>query len=166
MRQTLSIIFFLIALVCHSQPNEKQWVKLNEFAKEKYKNDILEKNPLILVDGKVVGPLSEIDLKDFKINPKHPSSLQVLPKGSIYLQSIWGKYAKNGVINIQNHLPLCYGSNRPKHKIILNDNETTWENIYQLQGKDIKDWIEIFTTIDLQGNILNLTVVNTKKEKE
>ena len=156
----------MLTLVCYSQANEKQWVKLNEFAKEKYKNDILEKNPLILVDGKAVGLLSEIDLKDFKFNPKHPSSLQVLPKGSIYLQSIWGKNAGNGVINILNHFTLYCGTNKPKYVFIIDDKETNWDTAYKLNAEDIKDWIEIHTAVDNEGKILNLTIITTKKEEE
>jgi hypothetical protein len=166
MRQTLFTIFFLLTVVSISQTTEKKWIKLKDFARHCYKKDIIKKDPLILLDGRIVGLLSEINLNNFKFNSVQNSSLNVIPKGSNYLINIFGKNARNGIINISNRIFLYCGTNRPKLIYIVYDKETDGEIVENLNREDIKDWVKIENVIDNKGNRLSLTIINTKNRNK
>jgi len=159
----LFIILFLSLLLfsCKSSQVKSKELNLISYCSDAFKKGLVEKDPLILVDAKPIGLLSEIDFDNFEFTAVNSNSLNIIPKGSEYLKKFWGENAENGIIEISKLITLHCGT-PPKSIFLLDDKEVDWEKLKNLKFDDIKYWTRIDDVVDSEKNNYVIHIVNTK----
>ncbi|MFD2552518.1 hypothetical protein ACFSQP_11915 [Bizionia sediminis] len=157
------LAFTLILFSCKSVQVKSTAVDFKTYCANAIKKGFVEKNPLILVDAKPVGLLSEIDFNSFEFKTVHSNNLMIIPKGSDYLKRFWGENAKNGIIEISKFMTLHCGT-PPERIILLNDTEVNWEQLKPLKSEDIKYWTRIDDVVDSEKNYYEIEIIITNLE--
>lgn len=102
----------------------KKLVSLSQVYKKAYDLELIEKDPIIVIDDKTYGILSKIDTTDIKFKGLNISSIGVIPKNNIHLKKYFGEDSKRGIISIKKHYKLiCDG--RIRKTVFISDNKLT-----------------------------------------
>ena len=160
-----SIRFLVLALFvisCKSTEVNDEYIDLITYCSENYKEGFIEKNPLILLNSKPIGLLSEISIDNFKYKEVNSKSITVIPKGLDYLKRFWGENAKNGIIQINRSLLLHCGT-PPNSIYLLDDNEVSFKKIQDLDSSEIMSVKIISDVLDEKENYNKIMIFITKK---
>ncbi|MCF1191199.1 hypothetical protein LRR18_06335 [Mangrovimonas sp. AS39] len=156
----IGFLLVTVLVSCKSKQVKSSDVDLETYCTNAIKKGLIEKDPLILLDAKPIGLLSEIDMENFEFKTINSNSLSIIPKGSEYLKRIWGEDSKNGVIEITKFKTLHCGT-PPKWIYLLNDQEVSFEQLKSFRGKDIKYWTRIDDIVDSEKNELVIDIIIT-----
>ena len=104
------LVLTLILFSCKSTQVKSRDLDFKTYYADAFKKELIEKDPLILLDAKPIGLLSEIDFENFEFKTVNSNNLNIIPKGSDYLKRFWGENAKNGIIEISKFITLHCGA--------------------------------------------------------
>ena len=154
-----------ILFSCKSTQIKSRDLDFKTYCEDAFKKELIEKDPLILLDAKPIGLLSEIDFQEFEFKTVNSNSLNIIPKGSDYLKRFWGENAKNGIIEISKFITLHCGT-PPKRIYLLNDKEVDWKQLENLKSEDIKYWTRIDDVVDSEKNDYEIEIIITINKSE
>jgi hypothetical protein len=159
------LVLTLILFSCKSTQVKSRDLDFKTYYADAFKKELIEKDPLILLDAKPIGLLSEIDFENFEFKTVNSNNLNIIPKGSDYLKRFWGENAKNGIIEISKFITLHCGA-PPKAIYILNDKEVDWKQLKNLKSEDIKYWTRIDDVVDSEKNNYEIDIIITNNKSE
>lgn len=124
MKNIILLTVILLLIGCKSASSEnKKYFNLSQVYRNAYNSNIVEIDPIVVIDGKLYGVLSEIDSTEIQFKGLEKSFIQVIPKNNYFLEKYFGEYSKRGIISIKKHLTLvCDG--RPQKSIYICNNKT------------------------------------------
>ncbi len=157
------LVLTLLLFSCKTTELKNGELDFKKYIEEAIEKRLIEKDPLILLDAKPIGLLSEIDLKNFEFKTVNSNSIKIIPKGIDYLKKFWGENAKNGIIEISKFITLHCGK-PPKRIYLLNGKKVNWEELKKLKPEDLKYWSQIDDVSDSENNDYVIEIVITNKE--
>lgn len=162
-KMTLKIKFLILFLylLSISSCKTKEVVSLTDYANSLYKKNIINKNPLILVNGQSIGLLHNINIDSLNIQLIPKESLSIIPKKIKSLEKYFGQDILNGGLEVSKTKTLnC--SESPKQIYILNDKEMTLTEIVNTNQK-IYYVVQLNDIKDVNNKYVKLTILSTKK---
>lgn len=156
------VIAILVVCSCKSQQVKNRKLDFKSYCLDAFNKGLIDKDPLILLDAKPIGLLSEIDFEDFEYKIANSNSLKIIPKGLDYLKRFWGENAKNGIIEISKFIALHCGD-PPENIFLLNNKEVNWQQLKTLKTNNIKYWIRIDDIVDFDNKDYVIDIIITKK---
>lgn len=134
----LTIMLFCIG--CKSKLAQKK-TTLIQFAEKEIESGFVNKNPLIIYNGKPIGKFSEID-RSLDLFNKEIRSPYSFPKESTIMVEIFGNDAKGGIISFEDRI-LFYCKKPPMRLHIVNDKIVGADDFASTNPKKIKKYSEM-----------------------
>ena len=159
------LVLALTLFSCKSTQVKSSDIDFKTYSTDAFKKDLIEKDPLILLDAKPIGLLSEIDFENFEFKTVNSNSLKIIPKGSDYLKRFWGENAKNGIIEISKLITLHCGK-PPKTIYLLDDKEVDWKQLEDFKSEEIKYSTIIDDIVDSEKNDYEIHIIITNNKSE
>jgi hypothetical protein len=137
---------------------------MSSYCEKEFDNDVILKNPIVVVNNKLIGLYSSIDMNLFKYKFIQYGSIQILPKGYTYLNDFFGENAQNGIIIINKRVTFRCGGYHPKRVYLLDNKETTLEKL--IENKTKCYYVAKFEGLkDKNGGDVEITILTLKKPK-
>lgn len=164
LKNSIYILFLILFNSCKTNHVESKQFNLSQIYQRALKSNIIDENPIILIDNKYIGLISEIDTTQAKYKNLYKTNLSLIAKNNNGLIEYFGINSKQGIIVIHENISNGHNFNYPLI-FILNNQKLTLEEL----PKDKKNKyfiIGYFEGIkDNKNECLDLWILNKNKKE-